>query len=143
MLDVPEIRTVLAFDFGLRRIGVAVGNYITKRAEPLAHLPAREGIPDWVQVGKLITTWQPDLLLVGEPLNMDGSEQSLTLRARKFARRLHGRFGLPVEQHDERLTTKDAQWQWQLQHPDKPLGKGKIDSIAACLILESWWQSQK
>lgn len=138
----PEVSTVIAFDFGLRRIGVAVGNHITRSAEPLAHLMARDGIPNWEEVGQLIHTWRPDLLVVGEPLNMDGSEQPLTLRARKFANRLHGRFGLPVALQDERLSTRDAHWQWRSHYPDTRLDKGKLDSIAACLILESWWQTQ-
>ena len=88
--------TVLAFDFGLRQIGVAVGNCLLDTTQPLAIIAAREGIPDWSLVYRVVSEWQPDLLLVGDPINMDGSESELSTRARKFARRLHGRLGLPI-----------------------------------------------
>ncbi len=92
---------ILAFDFGLARIGVAVGQPITGTATPLATLKAKEGIPDWQIIEKLIMEWHPKLLLVGEPFNMDSSDQQITLKARKFANRLHGRFGLPFEMFDD------------------------------------------
>ena len=88
-------RLILAFDFGTRRIGVAVGNELLHSARELTPLPARDGIPDWNVVTRLIEEWQPDLFVVGLPLNMDGTESLMSTRARKFGNRLHGRYGKP------------------------------------------------
>jgi len=132
---------ILAFDFGLARIGVAVGQTVTNTATPLATLKAKDGIPDWQIVKKLIQEWQPTRLIVGEPFNMDSSEQEITKRARKFANRLHGRFGLPFEMFDERLTSAAAREEIFEYGGYKKLKKTKIDSIAAALILESWFAS--
>ena len=78
--------TVLAFDYGLRQIGVAVGNSLLATSQPLCVLQARDGIPDWAQIAALVAEWQPGLIVVGDPLNMDGTVSPLALRARKFAR---------------------------------------------------------
>ncbi|NNC55263.1 MAG: Holliday junction resolvase RuvX, partial [Pseudomonadales bacterium] len=83
----------LGFDYGARQIGVAVGQSATGSARPLCILPAREGQPDWTQLAALLQEWQPQALVVGLPLHMDGSEGESAARARKFAARLHGRFG--------------------------------------------------
>ena len=133
-----RIRSVLAFDFGLVQIGVAVGNTLLRSTQPLAILRAREGIPDWQALEQLVRDWQPDLLLVGDPLNMDGSDSELCERARKFARRLHGRLGLPVTLVDERLTSFEAK---QISREQGHRGNYKrrpIDSQAAELVLQSW-----
>ena len=132
---------VLAFDFGLARIGVAVGQPITATATPLATLKAKDGMPDWQIIEKLLKEWQPKLLIVGEPFNMDSSDQEITKRARKFANRLHGRFGLPFEMFDERLTSAAAREEIFEYGGYKKLKKTEIDSIAAALILESWFAS--
>jgi len=134
---------ILAFDFGLARIGVAIGQSITQTATPLSTLNAKDGIPDWLQIEKLIKEWQPSMLLVGEPLNMDSSEQSITLRARKFANRLHGRFGLPFQMVDERLTSVSAREEIFEYGGYKKLKKTQIDSVAAALILEAWYHTQE
>lgn len=133
---------ILAFDFGLARIGVAVGQPITGTATPLNTLKAKSGIPDWSLVEKLIKEWQPSLLLVGEPFNMDDTDQQITLLARKFANRLHGRFGLPFELCDERLTSAAARQEIFEYGGYKKLKKTQIDSVAAALILESWFMNQ-
>lgn len=133
---------LLGFDFGTYSIGVAVGQRITGTASPLAALRAKEGQPDWDEVSKLIATWQPQLLVVGLPLNMDGSEQPLTDMARKFANRLHGRFGLPVHLQDERLTTVAAKETLFARGGYKNLQKDKVDSAAAQLILEDYLANQ-
>ncbi|MDT7525785.1 Holliday junction resolvase RuvX [Pseudidiomarina sp. GXY010] len=133
---------VLGFDFGTHSIGVAVGQTITGTASPLAALKAKDGQPNWDLVAKLIQTWQPKLLVVGLPLNMDGSEQPLTDLARKFANRLHGRFGLPVELQDERLTTVAAKEELFARGGYRQLQKDKIDSAAAQLILEDYLSHQ-
>ena len=140
----PDIgqRTVLAFDFGTKSIGVAVGQEVTGTASHLAALKARDGIPDWQQIAALYEEWQPHLVVVGLPLNMDGSEQEMTQRAKKFANRLHGRFKVAVETCDERLTTTDAKSMLFELGGYKKLTKDKIDSVSACVIFTSWIESQ-
>jgi len=130
--------TTIAFDYGIKSIGVAVGQKITGTASPLAALKANDGIPNWHTIEAVFAEWQPDNLLVGLPLNMDGSEQDITQRARKFANRLHGRFGLAVHTHDERLSTVDAKARLFELGGFKKLTKEKVDSVSACLIFESW-----
>jgi putative Holliday junction resolvase len=133
---------ILGFDFGTFSIGVAVGQRVTGTASPLAALRAKDGQPNWDEVAKLIATWQPKLLVVGLPLNMDGSEQPLTEMARKFANRLHGRFGIAVHLQDERLTTVAAKESLFAHGGYKSLQKDKVDSAAAQLILEDYLSSQ-
>lgn len=134
--------TVIAFDFGTNSIGCAVGQSITGTAQGLSSFKARDGIPKWEEIGKLLQEWKPDVLVVGLPLNMDGTEQPLTQRARKFANRLNGRFNLPVELQDERLTTVEAKAEIFSRGGYKALKKDKVDSISACLILESWFENR-
>lgn len=133
-------QTVLAFDFGMKRIGVAVGQTITTVANPLPVLSAKDGIPQWQQVQDLIDTWQANLLIVGQPLNMDGSDQFITNAAKRFGNRLKHRFNLPVEHVDERLTTIAAR-EWA--YADKSRRAISIDSIAAKLILEAWLEQHQ
>ncbi len=131
---------LMAFDFGTTKIGIATGQTITQTAQPLEPMAANSGQPNWDKLGELIQQWQPQALVVGLPLNMDGSEQEVTLQAKKFANRLHGRFGLPVVEHDERLTTVDARSEIFAKEGIKGIRSRSIDSLAACLILESWLQ---
>ncbi|GLS83640.1 Holliday junction resolvase RuvX [Paraferrimonas haliotis] len=133
--------TVLGFDFGTKSIGVAVGQAITGSASPLAALKARDGIPSWDAIEAIIKEWQPDLIVVGLPLNMDGSEQAFTARAKKFGQRLHGRFGVEVCLQDERLTTADAKQRLFELGGFKKLQKGQIDSVSAVLIVESYFEN--
>lgn len=123
---------VMGFDFGMSRIGVAVGQSITKTANPVIVLAARDGVPDWNAIGRLIAEWQPSILIVGLPLNMDGTESEMSVRAQRFARRLTGRFGIPSTTTDERLTTREAR-----EYKDD--GES-VDSIAAKLIIESYFR---
>ncbi|MGL4859224.1 MAG: Holliday junction resolvase RuvX [Enterobacteriaceae bacterium] len=135
-------RTIMAFDFGTTSIGVAIGQEVTATARPLSALKANDGKPDWLQVQKLLQEWQPNLLVVGLPLNMDGSEQLLTAMARKFAARLHGRFGLQVELHDERLSSVEARSRLFTEGGYRALNKGRVDSTSAVIILQSWFDNQ-
>ncbi len=140
----PDIgqRTVLAFDYGTKSIGVAIGQEITGTASPLAALKARDGIPDWSQIEKIYEEWKPDIVVVGLPLNMDGTSQEMTQRAQKFANRLHGRFRVKVDVADERLSTADAKAMLFELGGYKKLTKDKIDSVSACVIFSSWAESQ-
>jgi len=128
----------MAFDFGMKSIGVALGQEITGTASPLAALKARDGIPDWDKLAALIQEWQPTELLVGLPLNMDGTEQPITQNVKRFANRLQHRYKLPVHQYDERLSTVDAKEKLFALGGYKKLSKEKVDSVSACLIYESW-----
>ena len=129
---------MLAFDFGLRQIGVAVGNCLLATTQPLAVLRAKEGVPDWQAVAQLIDEWRPDLLVVGDPVNMDGSDSELSTRARKFARRLHGRLGLPVAMADERLSSFEAKQLGRERGHRGDYRRQPVDSQAAELVLRSW-----
>lgn len=131
-------QVLLGFDFGTRRIGVAIGQTITQTANPLTVLSAQDGIPRWDELTKILKTWQPDGLVVGIPLNMDGTEQSITLRARNFAQELAERFKLPVYEIDERLTSVAARERVFTDGGYKALKGAKIDAIAAQLILQNW-----
>ncbi|MDC9597634.1 Holliday junction resolvase RuvX [Xenorhabdus anantnagensis] len=135
-------RTIIAFDFGTRSIGAAIGQEITGTARALSSFKANEGSPNWGLIEKLLKEWQPDLVIVGLPLNMDGTEQLVTAQARKFANRVHGRFGVQVELHDERLTTVEARSHLFDHGGYKALDKGKVDSASAVIILESWFEQQ-
>ncbi len=117
----------LAFDFGTKRVGVAAGNTLTRSARPLATVAAG-ATPPFEAIGKLITEWQPDALLVGVPLHPDGAAHENTRRARRFARQLHGRFQLPVHEVDERYTTTEA----------RARGARDLDAAAAAIILEQF-----
>ncbi len=135
--------TILAFDFGTKSIGVAIGQTITDTAGELPPITAQEGIPDWNTIGNLLKEWCPDIIIVGLPFNMDESENEITRRARKFGNRIHGRFGVPVEFYDERLTTREAKAEaYQRGYTGNNYTKNPVDSIAARLILESWWHDQ-
>ncbi|ABQ97785.1 TPA: Holliday junction resolvase RuvX [Haemophilus influenzae] len=132
--------TALAFDFGTKSIGCAIGQSITGTAQALPAFKAQDGIPNWEAIEKCLKEWKPDVVIVGLPLNMDGTEQNLTLLARKFANRLQGRFGVNVHLQDERLTTTQARSEIFERGGFKALKKGKVDGISACLILESWFE---
>ena len=127
--------TLLAFDFGYKRIGVAVGQSVTGMASPLTTLAGRDGQPDWGEVEHIITTWQPAALVVGLPCHLDGTEQDITTEARRFARRLQNRYGLPVHLVDERLTSDEAE-RLMRDHP-RP-NTADVDQIAARIILQNW-----
>ncbi|MDQ6680577.1 MAG: Holliday junction resolvase RuvX [Pseudomonadota bacterium] len=114
----------LAFDFGSRRIGVAAGNTLTRNAQPLCTVAAGAA-PPFDAIGRLIAEWLPDALVVGVPLHPDGAPHENTLRARRFARQLQGRFKLPVHEADERYTTTEA----------RALGAADLDAAAAAIIL--------
>ena len=126
--------TLLGFDFGPRKIGVAVGQTITGSASPLTTIRSHGERPDWARIEGIIREWQPTAAVVGLPFNMDDTETELAPRARRFARQIEGRFGIEVHLIDERLTSLEAKRQ---------LGRAAtslevVDAMAAKLILETW-----
>jgi putative holliday junction resolvase len=120
-------QTFLAFDFGLKRTGVAAGNSLLRQATPLTTVAA-EGDARFGPIGKLIAEWQPDALVVGIPVHPDGAPHDNTRRARRFARQLHGRFGLPVHEVDERYSTTEA----------AAGGARDLDAASAAVILDQY-----
>lgn len=133
---------VLGFDFGTHSIGVCSGNPDTGTASPLPALKARDGIPDRQALRRLMEEWQARVCVVGLPLNMDGSEQEMTRRARKFGNRLANDFRVKVAFEDERLTSAEAKAGIFEKGGFRALrdGKGRIDSASACLILEQYFE---
>ena len=129
MLKYAHHKALIGFDFGLKRIGVATANTTTMIATPLTILRAHNGVPDWITVSRIIDEWTPDLLVIGLPVNMDGSDGELSTRAKKFARRLSARFNKRTVMIDERLTSHEA----KKIRPDE-----QIDDLAATFILETW-----
>ena len=124
------LQTFLALDFGLKRTGFAVGNRLLRTAQPQGTISA-EGDARFVKIAQHIKDWQPDALVLGVPFHPDGAEHENTLRARRFARQLQGRFKLPVFEVDERYSTTEA-----LQ-----MGAKDADAAAACIILEQFLRS--
>ncbi len=145
-----KIKTVLGFDFGTKKIGVAVGQSITQTVTPLITLPSKNQKPDWLAIEKQIKEWQPDILIVGLPVHLDGEDQPITQAAKKFGNQLNGRFQLPVEFMDERLSSYEAEERLrEINDPKINIGKKQtnkrqkamdIDKIAAQLIVESWFR---
>jgi putative Holliday junction resolvase len=133
------LKILIAFDYGMKRIGVAIGQTVTQTARPLDTLPAKDGVPHWQTVTKLLQKWVPDALVVGIPLNMDGTDQKISGQARGFAEQLRERYQLPVHEIDERLTTKDARERLFEQGGYKALAGGQVDRVAAQLILQNWF----
>ncbi len=131
--------TYLGFDFGTRRMGVAVGRSLLGTATPLPPISARDGIPDWSIIEALVAEWKPDGFVVGLPLNMDGSESEMSRRATKLGKRLQGRFNKPYFMMDERLSSHEAKGVVIAQGGDRDFGRNSVDGLAAALILESWF----
>lgn len=138
--------TYLGFDFGLKRIGVAIGQSLTGQARPLTVLRAAEGIPNWSDIENLINEWQINALVVGIPVHMDGRIQPIGQKALVFANSLSERFQLPVAHADERLSTMEARSKIFHQKGKKkrnPLAHGQaVDAHAAQIILQCWLDQQ-
>ena len=129
--------TVLGFDFGLARIGVAVGETETGHAHPLAVIADEANAARFAAIEKLLAEWKPVSLVVGLPVHLDGSEHAMTVRCRRFANQLHGRYGLPVALVDERLSSAEAGLHgWRKQKP-------RLDSAAAQIILLQYFESAR
>ena len=130
--------TVIAIDYGLRNMGVAVGNTLSCTAQPLAVIGARDGVPEWETLATLIAEWQPARVIVGHPINMDGSESEISQRATRFARQVGGRFNLPVTLVDERLSSREAKSNALAAGHRGDFAADPIDDQAAAIILATW-----
>ncbi len=138
----PDVAgTVLAFDFGEKRIGVATGETLLKVAHPLTTIAAEENEVKFAQVGALIAEWRPALLVVGLPMHMDGEAHLLTQLSKKFAQRLEGRFNLPVVMIDERLSSAEASQNLSATGIKGIKQKAVLDAVAAQSILQSYFDS--
>lgn len=131
-------QALLGFDFGEARLGIAVGYAETGMTHPLVTLKVKNDQPDWTEVGKLIDEWNPACLVVGLPANMDGSDNEMTAKARKFGNRLNGRYNLPVHMVDERLTTRIAADALAETDLGSRKHKAVIDQLAAQQILQTY-----
>jgi len=138
----PDIAgTVMAFDFGEKRIGVATGETMLKTAHALTTIETEVTETRFAEIAKLITEWRPSLLIVGLPTHMDGSAHALTQLSKKFAQRLEGRFNLPVMMVDERLSSAEAAQQLTGAGVNARLQKTMIDAVAAQVILQSYFDN--
>ena len=133
--------TVLAFDFGTRRIGVAMGNTLLRVARPLTTIADEANAARFAAAAALIGEWQPGLLVVGRPVHADGAEHEMTARAERFARQLEGRFGLRVVRVDERFTSVGADSVLAAAGVRASDRKAARDEVAAQLILQSWFDA--
>jgi putative Holliday junction resolvase len=135
-------RSLIAVDFGLRRIGIATGVCLTGTGTPLTTISATHGVPDWPALDKIMQEWQPDLLVLGLPYNTDGSESDMTATVKEFAATLRSHYPLPVEFVDERYTSVEAEAILKDQRRTgirtKKLKKEDVDAKAAQIIAESW-----
>lgn len=131
--------TILAFDFGEKRIGIAVGETMLKVAHPLTTIEAEENDIKFSQIASLIQEWRPNLLIVGLPAHLDGEAHSLTQLSKKFAQRLEGRFNLPVKMVDERLSSAEASQSLRDIGINGVKQKAMLDAVAAQIILQSYF----
>lgn len=126
--------TILAFDFGLARTGVAIGNTVTGGGRPLETIETERNDARFGRIGELVDEWHPDILVVGLPVDADGADTGLTRRVRRFGNQLGGRFGLPVEFVDERHTSAIAEGALKAGRE----GKARVDAAAAAVFLQAW-----
>ncbi|MGH8196702.1 MAG: Holliday junction resolvase RuvX [Steroidobacteraceae bacterium] len=145
-MPAPAARTVLSFDYGLRRIGVAVGNTLTGTAEALSTIAAHDGEPDWRAIDRCVADWRPAAIVAGIPYNMAGRDASLTKAALRFADLLGGRYGIEVHRLDEKLTSREAEDELRERRRSgakaRRVRRGDVDREAARLLLLQWLRAQ-
>ncbi len=136
-----QSQQVLGFDFGTTRIGVASGQSLIQSTSELSPVRAKDGVPNWQQLDSIISHWQPDILVVGIPINMDGSISEMSRRARRFANKIQDKYQLPCFIIDERLSTREAKSIHFARGGGTNFRQESVDGIAAQLILQSWFNS--
>ena len=137
---IEESGVVMAFDFGLRNIGIAIGQNITKSASTFYAIKAKEGEPDWMKLDSIVKEWEPSLFIVGDPINMDGTKSEFQKRILKFSNDLKKRYAISIYKMDERLTTKEAKERIKDESNGLQASANK-HSISAQIILEDWFRS--
>ena len=137
---IEESGVVMAFDFGLRNIGIAIGQNITKSASTFYAIKAKEGEPDWMKLDSIVKEWEPSLFIVGDPINMDGTKSEFQKRILKFSNDLKKRYAINIYKMDERLTTKEAKERIKDESNGLQESANK-HSISAQIILEDWFRS--
>jgi len=138
-----DTRVILAFDFGLKYIGVAIGQEITNTSQTFFSLEAKNGKPDWNKLDSLVKEWNPKLLVVGNPLNMDGSDSEIKKKSDKFSDLINKRYNIPVELMDERLTTREAKDRLKAEKDFSTYSGRDTHQIAAQIILENWFSENR
>lgn len=140
--SVPFSGTVFGFDFGTKRIGISVGETLISQAHPLMVIHGEANDDRFAAIKKLVDEWRPVAFIVGLPTHMDGSEHEMTARCQRFAKQLRGRFELPVELVDERLTSADAEIRLRETGKNAKSAKKHLDAVAAQLILQTWFDTR-
>ena len=130
-------KALLAIDYGRARIGIASGQMITKTASPIGTVEAFDGVPNWIELDKVIKRWNPSDIIVGLPLDTRDLDTDITRDARKFAIEIEERYKKPVHLINEAYSTREARWRLE-SVKDKKVSHVKVDAIAACVILETW-----
>jgi putative Holliday junction resolvase len=138
-----SLKRIMAFDFGLKNIGIAIGQIVSKTANTFDAIEARNGTPSWKKLDALIKEWDPDLLVIGSPLNMDGTKSEMQKKSHSFGMKLKSRYNKDIEFIDERLSTKEAiQRQQDNEFDVKLSSKITIHGLSAKIILESWFREK-
>ena len=141
-MSLSEPRIVMAFDFGIKHIGIAIGQEITKTASTFYSIKALEGQPDWNELDDIILEWKPDLIVVGDPYNMDGSRSKIQDMSDRFSDALYKRYQIQLEKTDERLSSREANERLQNLDIGTKSSSNK-HSISAQVILEDWFRSKE
>ncbi|RZO39843.1 MAG: Holliday junction resolvase RuvX [Rhodobacteraceae bacterium] len=134
-------RVVMAFDFGIKNIGIAIGQEVTKTASTFYSITAIDGQPNWSELDKIINEWQPHLFVVGDPFNMDGSRSKIQDLADRFSNSLNKRYDINIEKTDERLSSREAKERLEKETIGNKDSSNK-HSISAQVILEDWFRSK-
>ena len=131
----------MAFDFGTKNIGIAIGQEITKTASTFYSIHANDGLPDWVELDMIVKEWNPNLFVVGDPLNMDGTRSKIQDSSDKFSTALNKRYDIDIEKTDERLSSREAKERLENMQMGIKDSRNK-HSISAQIILEDWFRSK-
>ena len=138
MKDTP--RVVMAFDFGLRNIGLAIGQEVTRTAHTFYSIKADDGQPRWLELDTIVKDWKPNLFVVGDPLNMDGSVSKIKIKSDNFASKISSRYDIPFELMDERLSTREATDRLKMKGNKFKESSADKHSVSAQIILEDWFR---
>ena len=137
-----EAGVIVAFDFGLKHIGMAIGQEITNTAQTFYSLKAESGEPNWDELDIIVRDWQPKLFVVGNPINMDGSDSDMKEKSDKFSNLIRQRYNIPVELMDERLSTREARERMKSDSGHFVDASADTHQISAQIILESWFREK-